>query len=202
MKTDITIILDRSGSMMSMRNEAQASLNTFIKEQKENKEEATFTLVQFDDKYDIVHDGIDLQKVPKITLEPRGLTALLDAIGKTVNHTKERLELKGKIDQPDKVIIVIITDGMENASKEFRNADDIKKLVIARQDEDKWQFIFLGTSIEGFDVHATGLSYGFNPNMISAYAHSGDGYTRMVGSLSQSVTAFRAGDELKIDAEE
>lgn len=110
--TDITVVVDRSGSMASCRKDAVGGLNTFIDEQKKQPGHATFTLIQFDDKYEVVHNGIQLNDVPACDLVPRGSTALLDAIGKGIVTTGERLKALLEDQRPGLVVFVILTERM------------------------------------------------------------------------------------------
>lgn len=124
---EIVVIADRSGSMGSIRNDAIGGFNTFIGEQQKQGGETNLTVALFDDKYEIMQDKIPLGEAvifDEKNFIPRGMTALFDAIGKTLNTLIERRE-KGEIDG---AIVTILTDGAENASREFR-AEDIKKLI-------------------------------------------------------------------------
>ena len=141
--TDITLVVDRSGSMEKIREDAEGGVNTFIQEQAKHPGEALLTLVQFDTEYEFVHRGMPIKQVPPYTLVPRGNTALLDAVGRAINETGERLAKMAEEDRPGLVVFVITTDGLENSSKEFSKAQ-IKELIERQQSAYKWQFIFLG----------------------------------------------------------
>jgi uncharacterized protein YegL len=147
--TDITVVLDRSGSMTACKEEAENGLNHFVKEQKKLPGYAYFTLVKFDTDYEVAYRGVNIQEVEKCTLEPRGMTALLDAVGRTINETGERL---GKIEEdkrPGLVVFVIVTDGHENSSHEFTKLQ-IKEMIEKQQTEFSWQFSFLGANQDAF----------------------------------------------------
>ena len=96
--TDVTVVLDRSGSMSSCRDEAENGVNHFVDEQKKHEGECVFSLVQFDTEYEFVHRGVPVGDVPAFQLVPRGMTALLDAVGRAINETGERL---AKMDEGD-----------------------------------------------------------------------------------------------------
>ena len=147
--TDITVVLDRSGSMFSCQSDAEGGLNQFIKEQKALPGGALFSLVQFDHEYEIVHDGVPIDLVPHIPLHPRGSTALYDAVGKAIGVTGERLAKMNEADRPGLVVFVILTDGENNASKEVTMAD-AKKLIARQETEWQWQFVFLGANPDAF----------------------------------------------------
>lgn len=147
--SDITVIMDRSGSMGSCQREAEDGINNFVQEQRSGVGEVRFSLVQFDDVYEFVHRGLPIATVPKIILLPRGGTALLDAVGRAVVETGERLNATPEDQRPGLVIMVIATDGYENQSKEFTKAR-IKEMIEHQQTVYGWQFIFLGANQDAF----------------------------------------------------
>src|SRR5208283_1990055 len=157
--TDITLVIDRSGSMEEIREDAEGGVNAFIREQAKQPGEALLTLVQFDTEYDFIHKGVPVKQVPAYELVPRGNTALLDAVGRAINETGERLAKMAESDRPGLVIFVITTDGQENSSKEFSKAQ-IKEMVERQQSQYKWQFTFLGANQDAF-AEAGGIVIGY-----------------------------------------
>lgn len=147
--TDITVILDRSGSMGACQQEAENGLNHFIESQKKEQGEALFTLVQFDTEYEFVHRGIPIKDVPHCSLVPRGMTALLDAVGRAINETGERLSKMPEDERPGLVVMVILTDGQENSSHEFKKGQ-IKQMIEHQQSVYSWQFTFLAANQDAF----------------------------------------------------
>ena len=147
--SDITVVMDRSGSMNVCQSDAEGGLNHFVDEQKKQPGEALFTLVQFDHEYEFVHRGIPIRTVPHCQLVPRGNTALLDAVGRAIVETGERLAKMNEADRPALVVVVIITDGQENASKEFSRTK-IKEMISHQQAAYKWQFTYLGANQDAF----------------------------------------------------
>jgi hypothetical protein len=143
--TDITVVLDRSGSMQSCRSDAEGGLNNFVQEQKKAPGHALFTLVQFDHEYEFVHNGISIQDVPQLALVPRGRTAMYDAIGRAINETGKRLGAMPEDQRPGLVVFVILTDGAENASREFKQ-EQIKAMIELQQSQYQWKFIYLGAN--------------------------------------------------------
>ena len=147
--TDVTLVVDRSGSMDMCKDDATGGINNFIKEQAALPGQCFVTLVQFDDAYDFVHRGVPAKYVPKFTLVPRGMTALLDAVGKAINETGERLAKMDEADRPAIVAFVIVTDGHENASCEFTRSQ-IKEMIERQQRDYNWHFTFLGANQDAF----------------------------------------------------
>lgn len=156
--TDITVVMDRSGSMASCRSDAEGGLNEFIEKQKAEPSAAVFSLVQFDTEYEFVHRAVPLTDVGKCTLEPRGNTALLDAIGKAIVETGERLKAMPEDQRPGLVVFVIITDGQENSSTEYKKPQ-IKEMIERQQATYKWQFTYLGANQDAFaEARGMGIS--------------------------------------------
>ncbi len=147
--TDITLVIDRSGSMASIQSDAEGGVNSFITEQAKHPGEALLTLVQFDTEYEFLHRGVPIGKIPHFQLVPRGSTALLDAMGRAINETGERLAKLAEADRPGLVIVVIMTDGQENSSREF-NREQIRKMVEHQQSKYNWRFIYLGANQDAF----------------------------------------------------
>ncbi len=162
--TDITLVVDRSGSMASIQDDAQGGINTFIKDQKTATGDAVLTLVQFDTEYEFVHKAVAIADVGTYTLNPRGGTALLDAVGRATAEATERLEKVAEAYRPGLVVFVIVTDGHENSSKEFK-VEQIKKLIEGQR-EKGWEFIFLGADEKAFDQ---GLAMGINFRNVAIY---------------------------------
>ena len=152
--TEIVCIIDRSGSMGSIRDDAIGSFNTFLKVQQSLSGEALMTIVLFDDQYEIMHNGTRIGYVPPLTTKtyvPRGSTALFDAIGRTINEVKSRIS--GTEDQrkiPDNVIVAILTDGEENASTEF-NLSQIESMIKMQIEKDQWNFVYLSADPKAFE---------------------------------------------------
>ncbi len=147
--TDITLVVDRSGSMSHIKNDAEGGVNAFVRQQAMEQGNALLTLVQFDTEYEFVHRGVDIRQVPRYNLHPRGMTALLDAVGRAIHETGSRLAKMNEADRPGLVVFVIMTDGLENSSVEFTK-QKVKELIDHQQTVYNWQFIFLGADQDAF----------------------------------------------------
>lgn len=188
--TEIVAIIDRSGSMASIVDDAIGGLNTFLEEQKKVPGEALITLVLYDDEYILHWDGIDLQAATsfnRTTYVPRGTTALLDAIGKTILTVGERLSNTSEESRPEKIMVVILTDGMENASKEF-NHKQIMDMVKLQKDTYQWEFLYLAANQ---DAIQTGGRIGIDPGQTANFAATPKGVTSAFASMSRRATSFR-----------
>lgn len=161
----IAVILDRSGSMQAVKTDTEGGLAAFLEAQHEAPGTTTVSLYQFDDQYEAVYERKPLADVPPFKLHPRGATALLDAVGRTITTLGEHLAGTQEADRPGEVIIVILTDGHDNASTEYTKTG-VKQLITQQQDEYGWKFVFLGADQDAFDAaegigigRATTLSY-------------------------------------------
>jgi hypothetical protein len=146
-KIYIAIVLDRSGSMQDCAKEAIGGFNRILEDQKKIPGITLITLAQFDDIYELLHDGVPMEKVEPLTdktFVPRGMTALCDAMGKTIVSIGEKLAAMPESERPAKVIMVTITDGCENASKEY-NQPRIKKMIEEQTKVYSWEFVFVGS---------------------------------------------------------
>jgi predicted TIM-barrel fold metal-dependent hydrolase len=182
--TDITLVVDRSGSMQAIREDAQGGVNAFIREQAGEPGEALLTLVQFDTEYEILHSGVPIRKVPEYRLEPRGCTALLDAVGRAISETGIRLEAMEEAQRPGLVIFVITTDGLENSSREFTKGQ-IKEMIQHQQEKYDWHFTFLAANQDAFaeagrlGIHRDRAARFVAEKISSAYKVTGSKTSRM-----------------------
>lgn len=182
--TDITLVVDRSGSMQDIREDAEGGVNAFIEEQAREPGEALLTLVQFDTEYEFVHTGVPLGDVPKYRLVPRSMTALLDAVGRAINETDDRLARLDVAEKPGLVLFVITTDGLENSSVEFTKSQ-VREMVKRKQEEHDWHFTFLGANQDAFEeagglgVHAMGAANVNINKMYAAYGSTSSKVARM-----------------------
>ncbi len=147
-KTDITIILDRSGSMESVKSDTIGGFNSFLGEQQKVAGEASLSLVQFDDQYEVVFEDKDINsgdRLTEATFQPRGSTALFDAVGRTISAVGQRLAATPEEKRPDKDLLVIMTDGFENASHEF-TASKVSEMIGHQRNVYKWEFMFIGAN--------------------------------------------------------
>jgi uncharacterized protein YegL len=150
--TEIICVVDKSGSMQRRTKDVIGGFNQFLEDQKKVPEDATLTLTLFDTAYNIVHNGKPLADVPPLDAKmyiAGGMTALLDAIGRTMDEVGLRLHNIPEDDRPGKVLFLIITDGEENSSKEY-TLDQIREKIKLQQEVYKWDFVFLGANQDAF----------------------------------------------------
>lgn len=190
--THISVCLDRSGSMSSMAKDVVGGFNKFVEDQKKEEGKATLSLVQFDDIYEVVHDFIDIKDMTGLKLHPRNSTALLDAMGQTLEETRAKVLKMDDDVRPAKVIFVFITDGEENASSKYTRKqifEMIKDLKSPdRGDQINWEFVFIGANQ---DAIAEGGSYGIRSKASITFDASGAGATAAFSSLSKCISTYR-----------
>lgn len=188
--TEIVYILDRSGSMSGLEKDTIGGYNSFLEKQKKEDGDAVVTTVLFDDKYDMVHDHVDIKKVKPLTNKEyfaRGMTALLDAIGKTINHVGNRHKYALDSEVPGKTIVVITTDGFENASREF-NSDKVKSMIEHQKKKYGWEFLFLGANI---DAISAAESIGIHSDRAVCYEADECCTELNFGAVSETVSCMR-----------
>jgi len=146
--TDIVVVLDRSGSMADRCTDAIGGFNALVLDQRRETGDAVLTLVQFDHEYEVCFTAKPIRDVALLTdatYVPRGSTALLDAIGRTITDTGARLRALPEAERPSKVVLVIITDGYENASQTFTKGR-VNDMLAHQRDVYKWIALFIGTN--------------------------------------------------------
>ena len=183
--THLYFLLDRSGSMVSLREDTIGGFDTFIAEQRTAPGQCRVTLAQFDNEYDEVYADRDIATVPSLVLVPRGSTALLDALGRLVVTAGERLAALPEQDRPGSVVVGVMTDGYENASRDWTHAR-IKALIEQQSRDYGWQFLYLGADQDAIEE---GAKMGFAAGKSMTYSR---GKARdAIGHLSKNVGSYR-----------
>ena len=192
--TELVFILDRSGSMAGLESDTIGGFNSVLEKQKKLNGEAYVTTVLFDHELLTLHDRIAIGAVPAMTekdYEVRGCTALIDAIGTTVKHIESVHRYLRQEDVPDNVMFVIITDGLENASKEF-SAKQVKKLI-AQKKELGWEFLFIGANIDAVE---TADSFGIDADRAVNYHADKKGTGVVFNAVAEACCAARCATPL------
>lgn len=180
---DVVFLLDRSGSMSGIEKDTIGGYNSYIDSQRGKNVKVTTVL--FDDKYEVLHNRVDVDNIKKLTNKEyyvRGCTALLDAIGKTIREMEDK--------NPNKVIFIITTDGYENASTKY-NKSQIKELISVHKD---WKFMYIGADI---DSYSEGRSLGIKDEFIANYKKTDRGISKLYNALTTASKLFY--EEEKID---
>lgn len=194
-KTYIAYILDRSGSMGTVKKDTIGGFNQFLDEQKAADGTCDMTMVQFDHEYEVTHRNVRIQDVSSLndeTYKPRGMTALLDAIGNTIYDTSDYIRGLAEDEKPEKVVFVIQTDGYENKSVGFDGAT-IKSLIDQKEELDKWDFIYLGANQ---DAVATAAKFGIKGGKSMTYSGTGAGTQEAFSTVSAGLSSYRSSADL------
>jgi len=199
--TEIVVVLDKSGSMNSIREDTIGGFNTFIEDQRKAEDDANITLIGFNQRVDEVYKSIDIKEIDLLTEKnyvPNGMTALYDAIGTAVGTMKEEIAKREEEDRPKQVIVVVITDGFENSSKEYSNTD-VKTMIKRMETVHDWSFVYIGANQDAFEV---GGGMGFKRRSTMSWDSDAAGSAQMYGTLSKSVKSYRSTGEVKLDADD
>lgn len=186
MNTEIIVITDRSGSMASIRKDANGGFDNFIREQKEVPGACRVTQIMFDSEVETQYTAKPLAEVPPLDLQPRGQTALLDAIGQAMNVQGARIANEK---WADLVIVTIITDGGENASHEYK--PEQIKTMIEHAEKNGWKFVFLAANQDGFAV-ATSYGIGSTSGIVGqSFTANSAGTQAAYASVSSTTRSLR-----------
>lgn len=184
--THLYFLLDRSGSMDSIKSDTEGGFNAFMAEQRQLPGECRVTLAQFDNEYEAVYRDLPVGEVPPLRLAPRGTTALLDSIGRLVTEAGARLAALPEEQRPGVVIVGIMTDGLENSSRELTHAH-VKTMIERQTTEFGWQFLYLGADQDAIEV---GASIGVPAQQSMTYGRGR--VAAMMTATSRNVGAARA----------
>lgn len=188
--TEIAVILDRSGSMSGMEADVIGGYNSLINKQKSEAGVANLTTILFDGDYEVLHDRVNINSVEPLTNSEyyaRGNTALYDAVGRTIKELGAKLAATSEAERPGKVMVVITTDGEENASREYRDSD-IKALIKQQKDVYNWEFIFLGANIDAVSV---ARDIGIAANRATNFVADSQGMEMSINAVHKAVKQFR-----------
>jgi len=184
--THLYFLLDRSGSMQSIKSDIEGGFAAFVDEQRKGAGECRATLAQFDDVYEVVYADRDIADVPPLDLQPRNMTALHDAMGRLITDAGQQLAQLPEAQRPGTVIVAIMTDGLENASKEWTGAS-IKALVEQQTNAYNWTFMYMGADQDAVEV---GASLGIARDHAVTYSR---GKSReVIGAAAAKVSKLRA----------
>lgn len=197
--TSLALVIDRSGSMYSIASDVVGGVKKLIGDQKKADGKAVLTVAQFDHTYEVIHDFKNIREVDEEKFakdySPRGTTALLDAIGRTTLALEKKIMDMAPADRPKKVVVAVITDGLENSSKEF-NITQIKEMI-KRNEALGWDFMFMGATIDTIEI---AKNFGFSPDKSAVYHTSN--FEGSMKVMNEKFIQARNGQKMEISNEE
>ncbi len=198
---ELVFILDRSGSMAGLEKETIAGFNRLIQQQKEVHGEALVSTVLFDDRFEVLHNRVSIQKIEHMTSKDyyvRGSTALLDAIGRSILKIRNVHKALEEENKPEKTLFFITTDGMENASVEF-NYERVNEYIQLQKEKYGWEFIFIGANI---DAIGTAKKFGIDADRAVNYRADKRGTNLNYKVMNETITELRVNKAIRADWKE
>lgn len=195
---EVVFVLDRSGSMSGFESDTIGGFNSMLEKQRKEDAKVLVSTVLFDDKIKVLHDRVELAKIAPLTEKDyyvRGCTALLDAVGRSIKHIANVHKYAREEDRPHKTLFVIITDGYENASRQYTYRD-VKAMISKEQEKYGWEFIFLGADI---DVAKEAESLGIREDRSVCFRKNSRGVRGNFAAVECCMNAFSAGKEISDD---
>jgi len=196
MRTLVGVVLDRSGSMLPVADDTIGGFNSFIETQRAGDFDQVYVVTQFDHEYNVMQENVPLADVVALSREnyiPRGSTALLDALGRTISTLDAILTADESINQ---ALLVVITDGAENASKEFTRKQ-VFELISTREDSGNWAFNFLAANQ---DAIATGAQLGLRAASCMNYASTPEGTKKAFTRVTRSASLYSGGGSADLES--
>ena len=194
--TEMVFVLDRSGSMSGLAADTIGGFNELIEKQKKIEGDAYVTTVLFDHEYEVLHDHVALEEVAPLTDKEyfaRGSTALLDAVGRTIDSVGARLAATAEDERPEHVVFVITTDGRENSSREY-TAKRVRGMIEHQQQKYSWQFVVLGANM---DAVSEARNLGISAKYAADFTPSHSGVRKMYSmALHDVVMCTRIGSDM------
>ena len=189
--TELVLILDRSGSMSGLEKDTIGGFNSMLEKQRKEPGDAVVSTVLFDNETEVIHDRVAIADVPNLTDKKyfvRGCTALLDAVGGAIHHIGNVHKYARKEDVPEKTLLIITTDGMENASHRY-TYDKVRHMIDRQKERCGWEFLFLGANI---DAAAEASRFGIDESMAANYHCDEAGTALNYEVISEAITSVRA----------
>lgn len=200
--THIAVVADRSGSMRVIEKDMNGGLRSFLEEQAALPGTLAVDITIFDTEIETPYSDAAVADIQWPVINPRGGTALYDALGQTVVRLGEKFAALEEDKRPGKVLVIVVTDGQENSSTEYRGsvgAATIKEMVERQQNEFHWNFVFLGANIDSFAVAG---AFGIPSSHTMDFAASSVGVSGLTRSLADYTTAYRGGEDAQFTDED
>jgi hypothetical protein len=187
-RTLIAVLLDRSGSMEAVKSDTEGGFNAFVDTQRAETGDARVTLAQFDTHYEVVYANRPIGDVPRLDLQPRGGTALYDALGRLITDVGAELAALPEAERPRTVVVVVLTDGHENSSREW-NHEAVSAAIRRQESEYAWDFLFLGANMDAVQI---GTALGIRADRSLTWDTTGGGVANAMASAGAFVARRRS----------
>lgn len=195
-KTEIVIVLDRSGSMQAIKDDMEGGFKTFLDEQKTLGGDCSVSLYTFDDKFEKEYEDINLKDINSITIHPRGWTALLDGICEAIETVGKRLAELAESERSERVLFYVISDGAENKSTRFTKIQTEQKIK-HQENKYNWKFTFAGCN---FDMIGESAKIGISYDNAVNFSNSKKGISKGFDILSKSAAFYRSVESQNLSA--
>ena len=194
--THIALLIDRSGSMYTIKKDMEGGIEAFIETQKQEEGTCTITAAQFNDTYKILFERKPIEEVENIIIIPNGSTALIDSMSRLINEVGNDIDSLEEDEKPEKVLFITITDGEENSSREFTN-EQLKELIKEQEDKYSWNFTYIGANQDAF---ANSSRFGGKMGNTLNYQATESGVKKMWDKLSDATSRYRSVDSQKLSS--
>ena len=189
--TELVFILDRSGSMAGLESDTIGGFNSLIEKQRKQDGECYVSTILFDHVSEVLHDRVKLSEINKLTENDytvRGATALIDAIGGAIHHIGNVHKYARPEDVPEHTMFVIMTDGMENASRRY-SSNKVKRMIEHEKEKYGWEFLFIGANIDSVE---SARHFGIGADRSVNYHADSQGTAVVFETVSETVCNMRA----------
>lgn len=186
--THLVLLIDRSGSMRTIKNDMEGGLKTFLDKQRLEPGTCTITAAQFDSEYEILYNRVSIKEINEIKIDPRGSTALIDSMARLIGEVGRDLDSIPEDEKPDRVLFITVTDGEENSSVEFTNVD-LKNLIKEQEEKWNWNFTYIGANQDAFSAAAR---FGGKMSNSMNYLASKRGIDKMWDKVSDATSRYRS----------
>ena len=186
--THLVLLIDRSGSMRTIKNDMEGGLKTFLDKQRLEPGTCTITAAQFDSEYEILYNRVSIKEINEIKIDPRGNTALIDSMARLIGEVGRDLDSIPEDEKPDRVLFITVTDGEENSSVEFTNSV-LKNLIKEQEEKWNWNFTYIGANQDAFSAAAR-----FGGKMCNSmnYLANKKGVDKMWDKVSDATSRYRS----------
>lgn len=194
--THIALLIDRSGSMNTIKSDMEGGIASFMETQAKEIGTCTVTAAHFDDEYEVLFTRIPISDVNPIVIKPRGLTSLVDSMVRLINDVGVDIDSLPEDEKPDRVLFIVITDGYENSSREF-TSEHLRTLIKEQEDKYSWNFTYIGANQDAFLV---AKKYGLGRDNTMSFSATTGGVRNLFTTLSNATSRYRSKSGVQLNS--